>query len=194
MRKLLFSLLLAATLGCSSAFAQQTLPTLPAGTTPYAGTDLFYCTIGGVSSKCAFSGILGAATSKTVAAPAATSVVTPGVMMGLAGTITPVKTGNVVLTINGTWAQAVVGIVCTAALRTGTGTAPANGVAATGTQQGLSINMKETVAANQFPFSLTALVTGLTVGTAVWLDVSLFTSTVSDACTMTNLTITAVEQ
>jgi len=193
MRKLLFSLLLAATLGCSSAFAQQTLPTLPAGTTPYAGTDLFYCTIGGVSSKCAFSGILGAATTATSAAPAATTATTPGVMMALGGTITPVKTGTVFITINGTIANNTLASVCTAQIRTGTGTAPINGAAATGTTRGTSFNLKQPVAANQFPFALSALVTGLTVGTAVWIDVSLFI-TVASTCTITNANVVAVEQ
>jgi len=48
MKRLLFILALLAT----PAAAQQTLPGLPAASTPYAGTELFYCTQGGVSSKC----------------------------------------------------------------------------------------------------------------------------------------------
>ena len=177
----------------SPAFAQQTLPSLPAGTTPYAGTDLFYCTIGGVSSKCAFSALVGAANTHTTAAPTGTAAVTPGVMMALGSAITPTKTGNVLIVINGYMNNSVVADQCTVGIRYGTGTAPINGAAATGTALGLAVNLGQPTAGYNFPFSVTGIATGLTVATAYWVDAVLFHTT-GGTCTIAGVTTTMVEQ
>jgi len=189
MRRLLFLLAFLA----SPAFAQQTLPSLPAGSTPYAGTDLFYCTIGGVSSKCAFSAILGAATQNLSASPAATTTATPGVMMAIGGAITPTKSGNVLINITGYWNNNTISDQCTLGIRTGTGTAPINGAAATGTARGSTQNIGQATAGFNYPFAVTSLVTGLTVGTAVWIDLAVFITT-GGTCTLKNVTTVAVEQ
>src|SRR5229473_2663960 len=57
-------------------------------------------------------------------------------------------------------------------IRYGTGTAPANGAALTGTAVGNNIADNNPVT-NKIPFSVQAIVSGLTVGTAYWVDVGL---------------------
>ncbi len=81
-------------------------------------------------------------TQTNVAAPAGTTSTT-GLMMGLAGAITPAHSGNVLLIVSGT------------------GTAVGNNIA------------DNNPVTNKIPFSVQAVVTGLTVGTAYWVDVGL---------------------
>ena len=97
-----------------------------------------------------------------------------GVMMGLGSsyTITPIRSGRI--------------FVCMAAdvlaanvqsfkvqLRYGTGTAPVNGAVLTGTTIGALVGGFVAAAAGQCPVTLSGIVTGLTLGTAYWLDVTL---------------------
>ena len=219
----------------SQASAQQTLPTLPAATTPYSGAELIYCVQGGVSSKCVVSslgggigtisnltvtgsfiatglvtnadlantgttvnGVLctlgssctitdtGGATNASPSNPTQTSSGT-AVMMGLAGTITPSTTGNILIVVTGDISQSS---TCFVTLRRGTGTAPANGVTATGTALGPSISSFLTGGA--IPFSLTGVLTGQSLGTALWIDLALTSS--GGACIITNIDIAAMEQ
>jgi hypothetical protein len=63
-------------------------------------------------------------------------------------------------------------------IRTGTGTPPINGAALTGTTQGGLVKAELVVSGGatvltRVPFSLNAIVTGLTLNTAVWIDISL---------------------
>jgi hypothetical protein len=113
------------------------------------------------------------------------------VMMGLAGSITPAVTGRLVITMNGNYANNTLGGGTFIQLRYGTGSAPTNGAAATGTTLGAEISNSQDVANDNNVFSLTGLVTGLSVGTAYWLDLGLRVST--GASNMTNITITAFE-
>jgi hypothetical protein len=62
-------------------------------------------------------------------------------------------------------------------IRTGTGSVPTNGTALTGTTQGGLVKMV-VVASNgsnvtRVPFSLNAIVSGLTLNTPYWVDISL---------------------
>ena len=53
-------------------------------------------------------------------------------------------------------------------------------------------NIVKTVATVQVPFSCTAVVTGLTVGTSYWLDLSL-AAVVTGTATITGVSVTVVE-
>ena len=61
-------------------------------------------------------------------------------------------------------------------LRYGTGAAPSNGAALTGTVVGSSPGAVLSLAAGSFPYAKTVVITGLTPGTAYWFDLSLVTN------------------
>lgn len=105
-------------------------------------------------------------------APTGTASLAP-VMMGLAGSITPVFSTRVMLTINGSCTNTVLGDGGTAQLSYGTGLAPANGAALAGTQIGSQQEWTVTAGGQLIPFSVTAIITGLTAGVPVWLDIAL---------------------
>lgn len=129
----------------------------------------------------------------TQATPGNPTGATAGAMMGLAGAITPVNTGRVAITVSGDCFNAgAIADGVTIAIRTGTGTAPVNAAALTGTIRGTTINYVTATTAEKAPFSLSALVTGLTVGTAVWIDLGVANITGGTA-TVENITIVAVE-
>jgi len=222
----------------SQASAQQTLPTLPAASTPYSGAELIYCVQGGVSSKCVVSSLgggigtisnltvtgsfiatglvtnadlvntgttvngvlctLGSTCTVTTGASAATqsspsnpATVSSGtaVMEGLAGAITPTGTGKVLLIVSGNLSNDTGAQSCFANLRYGTGTAPTHGAASTGTGLTPSITTSNVVS---FPFTLNAVVTGLTLSTAIWFDVAVAAS--GGNCALGNIMMSAMEQ
>lgn len=100
---------------------------------------------------------------------------TTGKMMGLAGSITPNQTGRVLVIVTGNLASDTNADGAKARLRLGTGTAPSNADALTGTIYGtIAVSTGTGLLANdKEPFALQALVTGLTVGTAYWIDCDL---------------------
>lgn len=102
---------------------------------------------------------------------------TTGKMMGLAGAFTPQFSGRVLIFITGnlTNSTATAGDGAKAQITYGTGTAPVNGAALTGTAVGsIQSSVLERATASDFQtYSLVALVTGLTIGTAIWVDVRL---------------------
>jgi len=119
------------------------------------------------------------------------------VMMGLAGTITPTRSGKVLVTISGDMDNSGSGNAVTAQIRTGTGAAPTNGAALTGTTRSANIRAENPIVtlANplcRFPFSIQAYVSGLTLNTAVWLDLGVSAQGGGNA-RVRNLTVTAVE-
>lgn len=94
------------------------------------------------------------------------------VMMGLGATwkLTPNSSGACILSVNGSMSNSTAGAGGRTYATYGTGTAPANGDALTGTRfigdsGSVSINAND-----PSPFSGAHLVTGLTVGTAYWID------------------------
>jgi hypothetical protein len=128
-----------------------------------------------------------AATESTPGTPTGTTSMV-GVMMGLAGTITPTRGGPVLLLmtlqLDSGADTAFVG------LRYGTGGAPVNGAALTGTiasPPSFIIN-----ASPLLPVTLAALVTGLVIGIPVWIDVSL-QSVAGGSVSMNTPNIVAVE-
>ncbi len=113
---------------------------------------------------------------------------TTGVMMGLGltgATITPAATGRVHFTIGGSLSNTTTSAV-TVGLRFGTGTAPSNAGAPTGTQIGAVFKGNPEAASAFVPFTAVGIVTGLTLGTAVWFDADVLvgsgTGTIIVAC------------
>jgi hypothetical protein len=73
-------------------------------------------------------------------------------------------------------------------LRYGTGTAPLNGAALTGT----AASPNGIVVTGTYGLTLTGLLTGLTIGVPIWLDASL-TSAAGGSVSMLNVHIVAIE-
>lgn len=133
-----------------------------------------------------------AATQTAPANPTSTTSLT-GVMMGLAASITPVRKGSVLITITGDIETSGNGNGGALQIRTGTGAAPANGVAATGTAQGSIVNYRNPAnSVVRVPFSASAIVSGLTLGTAIWIDLGLAAVTGGTAA-VRNVSISAAE-
>jgi len=132
-----------------------------------------------------------ATTVNTAAAPAATASLTP-VMMACGGAITPVLSTRIEVTISGQMGNTTLGDGATVQLRYGTGTAPVNGAAVTGTQAGISQTITSVTAGQGGGFSITAIISGLTVGQVLWLDAALAAVTGGSA-SISGVTICAEE-
>lgn len=107
-------------------------------------------------------------------------------------TITPVATGRVIFTITGQLAQTTTADGVTTKLAFGTGAAPANAAAATGTVISATITHTALTGALEVPFAITASTTGLALSTAVWFDLQLANVTGGTA-SITNVDCTAWE-
>jgi hypothetical protein len=130
-------------------------------------------------------------------APASTSAYT---MQGLAGSITPVTSGKILVMISGTVANssttAKTGIKYQ--LSYGTGSAPANAAALTGTQVGnpqswTNPSTASAAADVAVPFSIHAVISGLTIGTAYWIDLAAEAVTTASTGSLTNISISVIE-
>jgi hypothetical protein len=110
-----------------------------------------------------------------IAGPTSTAAFT---MAGLGVAFTPAKTGTVLVSLSGyfvtgtgtlTWGIAV-------QLSHGTGAAPVAGAALTGTQDGSVVQHSNssavTAAAVAVPFSIVCAISGLVIGTPIWIDVA----------------------
>ena len=126
------------------------------------------------------------------AAPTGTSSVT-FVMMGLAGSYTPAATGKVLLIISGDARNTVAGNGAGLQIRGGTGAAPANGDAPAGSTFGAAIRLTAVPNnSDRFPFSIQAVIEGLSISTTYWFDLALSAVTGGTAV-VAGLTMTAVE-
>lgn len=106
--------------------------------------------------------------------PTGTTSTSPAVMMGMGSTchITPTNSGAITLLITGVVTNSNTAGGAQIGLYYGTGTAPSNAAALTGTKLG---NITGVGQANNtyYPFALTAVVTGQATGTSLWFDDSL---------------------
>ena len=117
------------------------------------------------------------------------------VMMGIGGgasVITPKVSGAVQVWIAGDGFNATAGNTFTVQLRYGTGTAPVNGAAVTGTAVGSAIQIQSVANNAQCGFALVGIATGLALATAHWFDIAL-TSSGGVASTVQNLSVVLVE-
>lgn len=129
------------------------------------------------------------------AAPTATASTT-AVMMGLGATIayTPKSTGKVRVIINGVVGNLTAAVAVTGSGRYGTGTAPANGVAFTGTAfPSGTKNWKSNGTPPALDFTILGLISGLAIGTAYWFDLAISTATGADVAEVLNLAVTVEE-
>ena len=122
---------------------------------------------------------------------------TTGVMMGLGNsiTITPSYSGKVMIIISGDIKNATNADGGKVQIRYGTGSPPANQAAVTGTTAGGFVNFNNAnpgTANIQAPWTLNAIVSGLTVGTAYWVDVDLAAIT-GGTISIKNVSISIVE-
>lgn len=189
--------------------SNQTVTLSPTGTgqvviNPATAGTMDNVVIGGVTPKAGHFTTISATTNsasgqKQVAAPTAPASTSVFAMQGLAGSITPATTGTVLLTISGVVANTsgTAGVGVQYQLSFGTGVAPNNAASLTGTQAGAVqdwINPAALTAADvAVPFSTTAVVTGLVVGTPYWLDLAAKSITTASAASLTNVSISAVE-
>lgn len=195
------------TLNAAATAGSNTI-TLPAGTTNFSATGganqvVQQTSAGGAFTvgQLGFSNLSGTATTaqlptfahtqSTVAAPTGTTSTT-GVMMGLAGTITPTATGKVQFNVCGDIKNSTVGDGANVQLRTGTGAAPANAAVLTGTTRGSLSKFIAATATGKARTCLIWTVTGLALSTAVWIDVGLAAVTGGTA-TFTDVDIVADE-
>lgn len=164
---------------------------------PVGQTVTFWCQADGAwSTAIATSGSSYQAQPGNPTAPSSTSAFQ---MQGIAGAITPKKSGTVLVTISGN----LIGSSTTAGDGVllqgsyGTGTAPTNNAALTGTQIGnvLEYTNPTTVTAADInvPFSTQFVVTGLTIDTAYWLDLAAKSVNNASHVGLANLSVTAVE-
>ena len=130
-------------------------------------------------------------------APASTSVYA---MQGLAGAITPGRTGTVLLIVSGSIASpsgTTAGLGIVYQLSYGTGGAPANAAALAGTQVGTAQEYTNpgtvTAADVSVPFSVQAVITGLTIGTAYWIDLAAKSVGTASDMGLAKISITAIE-
>lgn len=140
-----------------------------------------------------------AATQSQPANPTAPASTAAFAMQGLAGSITPGKTGSVLVVMSGNIISSVVtaGVGIKLQLSHGIGAAPANAAALTGTQIGAVIeytNPATVIAADVFiPFTVSAVLTGLSLGIAHWLDLAAEAVTTANDVGLANVSISAIE-
>lgn len=117
-------------------------------------------------------GVISAVTTQATPSDPALTASTTGVMMGLTVAITPVRSGKLLILVSGDCTDSVISDGCSMQIRFGTGTAPVNGAALTGTAAGSVVKANDAAAAGRTPFNLNAIVTG-TLNVANWVDISL---------------------
>ena len=145
------------------------------------------------------------ATAATWQTPQSTSIqVTPvdptttssivGVMMGIgaSASITPTFTGKLMVVISGDMDNDTNSRGARVQIRTGTGTAPINGAALTGTARGGLVSFEQNNLSIRTPFSLNAIINGLTLNTSVWVDISL-TSITGGVSRVRNISVSVIE-
>jgi hypothetical protein len=117
---------------------------------------------------------------------------TTGVMMGLAISFTPTSSGRVMIFLSGNLSNTAVA-TDTVQIVYGTGTAPLNGVAPTGTQ--LTGVREGTISVGGYfvPVCAVGMVTGLSPGTTYWIDALLATSNASGTATIAKALVHAYE-
>jgi hypothetical protein len=125
---------------------------------------------------------------------AASTTTTPGTMAGLgAAQFTPRKSTSVRATITVGIALAIAVQQGTFQPRWGTGASPTNQAANSGTAIGVAATERPSAIGLAQSVTLVVIITGLVLGTAIWVDGSYFTASGSDAITLANCQVTIEE-
>ena len=190
------------TLGTGYVIAR---PTLTLGSD--ATGDIYYRNASGILTRLAIGstgnllGVSGGLPAWT-SLPSAILMGTPGnptgttsttaVMMGIGTTckITPTVTGRVRITLIGLMTTTVGSDGVQAQLAYGTGTAPANAAAATGTTLGVPTDY---FGVPSTPFTLPGVISSLTLGTQIWIDLQVKVPITGATGTITSITCEAEE-
>ena len=159
-----------------TALQQATVP-LPINscipTSQGPGTDAVICSA--YANAFGLNTTLPAKTDSKPADPTGTNSTT-GLMMGLAGAITPAATGTVLITIGGVAGNSTTADGANMQIRTGTGTAPANGTFPAGVATLSTIVTTTftvgTVTSGGFSVGQTLTGTGVTAGTVITANIS----------------------
>jgi hypothetical protein len=187
------------TYNAAYSWATGSAPGLNGGASAYTEIS---CKVTATTPTLLCYGPVTSATSQTnVSAPTAPASTSAYKMQGLAATITPTVSGTILITISGTItapAGTTVDNGIQYQISYGTGTPPTNAAALTGTQvggiQSYTSAVAPTAAADvHVPFSHSAVVTGLTVGTAYWLDEAAESITTASDMALSNVSVSAVE-
>ncbi|MEM3846417.1 MAG: hypothetical protein QXV17_09625 [Candidatus Micrarchaeaceae archaeon] len=117
---------------------------------------------------------------------------TTAVQMGLGVTYTTATTGRLLVIVTGEAANNTAGDGATVQLSYGTGTAPSNGAAATGTAVGSKISVTSNAASQTVPFALAYVISNLAVGNSFWFDLQVAAVTGGTA-SVSNLTVLIIE-
>lgn len=115
------------------------------------------------------------------------------VMVGMATSITPTTTGRVIIISSGQMANSALSGGVTVDLRYGTGAAPANGAAATGTVVGTSQTISALLAGLKSGFSIAGVISGLSLNVPIWIDLSQMRLGGLGTSAVTGVTTTALE-
>ncbi len=108
-----------------------------------------------------------------------------------AARVTAGGSGRLLIFLSGDLVADATARIITCVLAYGTGTAPANAAAATGTTVGATLSWTSLTAQLTKPFAIHTLVTGLVPGTDYWIDLQLAAS--AGTGQPTNLNFVAVE-
>lgn len=113
-------------------------------------------------------------------------------MLGIGATVKPVLTGSVLVLIEFNLGSAQGSAINTFQLAYGTGTAPVNGAAATGTTAGYSQQVTTLATIVNIEGNMSQFVTGLTTNTTYWFDLQT-TSNIALANAATNISVIIFE-
>jgi hypothetical protein len=119
-----------------------------------------------------------------------------GLMMGIGATcaFTPTVSGSVAVWVTGNVTTDTNGSGSQMQIRYGTGAAPANGAALSGTTSGSLIAQSCTAANELEAFMLLGNITGLVIGTAHWIDLRLSNSSAgAEVSTLSNISVIVKE-
>lgn len=139
---------------------------------------------------------LGAFSTKTIASPTGTTTTANFVFQGLAAFITPKVSGKVFIIVTGNCTNNTNNKGISIKGKYGTGTAPTNGTTegVIGTQfGGISSVTQVNLSSSLYYFSICANVTGLTIGTAYWIDLAIEALS-SGTASISGIVVSIIEQ
>lgn len=145
----------------------------------------------GVAPPALITPILGGSqTAPSVSTPGAPNPTssTSLVMAGLDVSYTPMATGRLRVTVQATLANSVAGDGGQIQLEYGTGATPANGAPLTGTPAGGAAQATSATAGSTSTLTLEAIILGLAVNQAVWLDLA-YAAVTGGSFSLSNLTV-----
>jgi hypothetical protein len=127
--------------------------------------------------------------------PGTISTIPAMVMNGVAGSITPTTSGNILVLMFGIANNNTANDGCAWKVYVGTGEAPANGAPVTGTSISANLGtMTSSSPALQLPFTTIAYAPALTVGTTYWIDLGFSTLITGGMCTLSHVAWYAIEE